>query len=62
MKSDSPKMTAEELEKFLYAHFPDTAKDRLIRVEEAGSMHARIRLLYDDKHLRPGGTISGPSL
>ena len=25
-------------------------------------MRARMRLHFDDKHLRPGGTISGPSM
>ena len=56
-----PRMTAEELEQFLYSHFPDTAH-RAFKVEEVGEMFAKIRLRYDRRHLRPGGTISGPSL
>ncbi|HYM00970.1 MAG TPA: PaaI family thioesterase [Blastocatellia bacterium] len=62
MKNDPLKMTAAELEAFLHEHFPEEEKDRLFRVEEAAPMRSRIRLLYDDNHLRPGGTISGPSL
>jgi uncharacterized protein (TIGR00369 family) len=55
------KMTAQELEEFLYSHFTDK-KLRLFRVEQVADRFARVRLLYDERHLRPGGTISGPSL
>ncbi|MFP5262700.1 MAG: PaaI family thioesterase [Blastocatellia bacterium] len=55
------RMSAEELEAFLYSHFPDT-HTASFRVEEVGERFARLRLLYHDRHLRPGGTISGPSL
>jgi uncharacterized protein (TIGR00369 family) len=54
-------MTAEELEQFLYSHFPDSAH-RAIAVERVDDKFARVRLRYDQRHLRPGGTISGPSL
>jgi uncharacterized protein (TIGR00369 family) len=56
-----PRMTAEELEQFLYSHFPDTAH-RALSVERVDENSARVRLHYEDRHLRPGGTISGPSL
>ncbi|HXI92760.1 MAG TPA: PaaI family thioesterase [Blastocatellia bacterium] len=54
-------MTAEELEQFLYSHFPDTAH-RAFKVERVEEMFAQVRMRYDRRHLRPGGTISGPSL
>jgi uncharacterized protein (TIGR00369 family) len=56
-----PRMSAEELEQFLYSHFPDLAH-RALSVERVDENFARVRLHYDDRHLRPGGTISGPSL
>ncbi len=56
-----PVMSAEELESFLYVHFPEM-KDRDYHVESVGEMVAEVRLRYDARHLRPGGTISGPSL
>ena len=56
-----PRMTAEELEQFLYSHFPDTAH-RAFKVERVEEMFAQVRMRYDRRHLRPGGTISGPSL
>jgi uncharacterized protein (TIGR00369 family) len=55
------KMTAEELEAFLYSHFPDY-EPRGFRVEQVDDNFARVRLVYHSRHLRPGGTISGPAL
>jgi len=56
-----PKMSAEELEQFLYSHFPDSAH-RAFKVERVDDMCARVRLTFDKRYLRPGGTISDPSL
>jgi uncharacterized protein (TIGR00369 family) len=56
-----PVMSAQELENFLYSHFPEP-KARPFRVERVAERFAQVRLVYDDRHLRPGGTISGPSL
>ena len=55
------RMTAADIETFLAAQFPqlDALPFRIERVEE---QLVEVRLLYDDKHLRPGGTISGPAL
>jgi uncharacterized protein (TIGR00369 family) len=54
-------MSAEELEAFLRAHFPHR-EEAGFRVEKVGEMFAEVRLIYHERHLRPGGTISGPSL
>ena len=56
-----PVMTAEELEKFLYSHFPER-KARPFRVEKVDHRTVCVRLIYHDSQLRPGGTISGPAL
>lgn len=53
-------MSVADLEVFLDREFPQL--DRGIRIEEIGPDYARLRLLYDERHLRPGGTISGPAL
>lgn len=55
------RMSAEELEAFLYSHFPDMEMTSF-RVEKVDERFAQMRLLYHDRHLRPGGTISGPAL
>jgi len=54
-------MSAEELERLLYAHFPEGV-GRAIKVEKVEDMYAEVRLVYHDRHLRPGGTVSGPAL
>ena len=56
-----PRMTAQELEEFLYFHFPDSAH-RAITVERVDEMYAQLRMRFGESLLRPGGTISGPSL
>ena len=52
-------MTAEELTGFLCRDFPEVADD--FSVEEPGGELA-LRLKVQDRHLRPGGTVSGPSI
>jgi uncharacterized protein (TIGR00369 family) len=56
-------MTAEEITAFLDREFPQLHRGgRLLSVEEAGSGRARLRMSYHERLLRPGGTISGPSM
>ncbi len=56
-----PKMTVAELEAFYATHFPQMDRWRF-KIEEVEDRFIQIRLFYHDLHLRPGGTISGPSL
>src|SRR5258705_11839842 len=56
-----PVMTAMELETFTHAHFPQMDGFGF-RVEEVEDKFLRTRLFYHARHLRPGGTISGPAL
>ena len=56
----SLKMNREELEVFLHEAFPQVARD--FRVEAVAPNEITIRLHVDDRHLRPGGTVSGPSM
>ena len=55
-----PKMTVDELQAFLRTEFPQVADDYVVR--SVGPMTCRIQLVPGDRHLRPGGTVSGPSL
>ncbi|MGR3638677.1 PaaI family thioesterase [Alterinioella nitratireducens] len=53
-------MDKAALEAFLVSEFPQVSDDYSIeRVEE---MALSVRLKVSDRHLRPGGTISGPSM
>jgi len=56
----SLKMTRAALEDFLAAEFPQVAGD--FEIEELGENRIRVRLATADRHLRPGGTVSGPSM
>lgn len=53
-------MTAEELQGFLVSDFGQVAED--FTVERADSQGVILRLRVAARHLRPGGTVSGPSL
>lgn len=56
----SVRMTAAELMAFLEREFPQVGTE--FAVEEVGEMRVRVRLLVVERHLRPGGTVSGPSI
>jgi uncharacterized protein (TIGR00369 family) len=53
-------MTVDELNDFLAGAFPGAP--RAYRVEHAGEDGLRMRLPYDAAQLRPGGTLSGPTM
>jgi len=55
-------MTAAELEAFLRSEFPQMFRRATITIERADGSTCRIREAYDEEMLRPGGTVSGPTL
>ena len=55
-----PCLTAAELQDFLEEVFPQI--EGQLSVEAVGPMTARMRLAVAERHLRPGGTISGPAM
>ena len=54
------KMTKQDLTEFLADVFDQVADD--FTIENLAPNYARIRLNVGEKHLRPGGTVSGPSM
>ena len=56
----SPKMSIEELQRFLVQSFPQVADDYV--VEAVGPMAMTVRFSPSEKDLRPGGTVSGPAM
>ena len=54
------KMDAQALTDFLHTQFLEVADD--FTVDHVEPMGGRIRLNVGAKHLRPGGTVSGPSM
>jgi uncharacterized protein (TIGR00369 family) len=55
------KMTVAELESFYAVHFPQL-EDFRFKIESVEDKFIQVRLLYHELQLRPGGTISGPTL
>ncbi|GIT91765.1 thioesterase [Jannaschia pagri] len=53
-------MDAASLERFLDAEFLQVAED--FTLDEVTVDRLVVRLRVSDKHLRPGGTVSGPSM
>jgi uncharacterized protein (TIGR00369 family) len=56
------KMSASELEERLARDFPQGGYGKRIRIEAVGPMTARLRYTANERNLRPGGTVSGPTL
>ncbi len=56
-----PVMTAEQLHQFLDEHFPQISHLDM-RIEAVRNDGVRLRIPFHDQHLRPGGTISGPTM
>lgn len=55
-----PVMDIPALHAFLKEVFPQVHEDFV--VEQVEPMKMRVRLKVTEKHLRPGGTVSGPSM
>jgi uncharacterized protein (TIGR00369 family) len=56
------KMTVAELEEYLHVEFPQVFSDGDISIESADGTSCLLRQRYSDRMLRPGGTVSGPTL
>ena len=57
-----PALTLDELRAYLHEVFPQVWADGSFEVEAVGPMTSPVRLNFHDRHLRPGGTISGPAM
>jgi uncharacterized protein (TIGR00369 family) len=59
----TPVMTVEEVERFLAAEFPQAFHPQSgLTIEKVWFGGCRVRQAYSDKFIRPGGTISGPTM
>ena len=56
-------MSVEEIDKLLSAEFPQAFYPGCgLSVEKVAYGDVRVRRAYHEEHLRPGGTISGPTM
>ena len=59
----TPVMTVEEVERFLAAEFPQAFHPQSgLSIEKVWFGGCRVRQAYSDRFIRPGGTISGPTM
>jgi uncharacterized protein (TIGR00369 family) len=56
------RMTAAELDAFLRTELPHMFSDGDLTIEHADGEICLLRQRYNDRMLRPGGTVSGPTL
>jgi uncharacterized protein (TIGR00369 family) len=57
------KMTLADVSAFIDREFPQIHHGgRMFHIEAVGPMSARLRCDYHEKHVRPGGTLSGPTM
>ncbi|UYO47168.1 PaaI family thioesterase [Rhodopseudomonas palustris] len=56
------RMGVAELEEFLQREFPQAFSHDDISIETADGRTSLLRQRYSDRMLRPGGTVSGPTL
>lgn len=54
-------MTAQQIEEAICAGLP-AARDQGLRVDSCGEDWAEARFVYNDSMVRPGGSISGPTM
>lgn len=58
-----PRMTLQEVEAFLEEEFPQIHHGgRSYSIESVRAKGAVVRMAYHERHLRPGGTVSGPAM
>ncbi len=56
-------MNLAEIEEFLDREFPQIHEGgRVYSILDAAPERARIRIAIENRHLRPGGTVSGPTM
>ncbi|MBV1902266.1 MAG: PaaI family thioesterase [Marinosulfonomonas sp.] len=54
------KMQRDELQRFLGREFPQVSDD--FTIEEVSDKEITVRMHVSEQNLRPGGTVSGPSI
>lgn len=60
MTSPPLQMDRAALTRFLESEFPQVAQ--MFAIDALEPMAVTVRLLHDARHLRPGGTVSGPAM
>lgn len=63
LRPAQPLLTRDDMEAFIDEVFPQINRGGKTKfIEAVGAGTCRMRLQYDERYLRPGGTLSGPSM
>jgi uncharacterized protein (TIGR00369 family) len=59
----APKLEAGRIAELVDIRFPQIhSGGRSMLIEQVGHRSARVRMVSDPRHMRPGGTVSGPAM
>jgi uncharacterized protein (TIGR00369 family) len=62
-QSRAPLLSAERIDELIATHFPLVhGGQKSFFIEDVTARTARVRMRFDTRHVRPGGTISGPAM
>lgn len=61
--SRAPLLSAQRIDQLIETHFPHVhGGEKSFFIEDVTSRTSRVRMRFDPRHVRPGGTISGPAM
>lgn len=61
--SQAPVLTRDDVQRLLEKEFPQTfGENPTFVIEDIGRLTCRLRSVYDPRQIRPGGTLSGPTV
>jgi len=61
--SRAPLLSAERIDQLISTHFPHVhGGQKSFFIEDVTARSARVRMRFEERHVRPGGTISGPAM
>jgi uncharacterized protein (TIGR00369 family) len=62
-QSRAPLLNAERIDQLIETHFPHVhGGQKSFFIEAVSARTAQVRMRFDTRHMRPGGTISGPAM
>lgn len=62
-QSRAPLLTAERIDQLIETHFPHLqGGQKSFVIEDVTARTACVRMRFEARHVRPGGTISGPAM
>jgi uncharacterized protein (TIGR00369 family) len=62
-RSERDRLSVADVRQFIEAHFPQVQEGNgPVTIEFLSPLAARVRMAYDERNIRPGGTVHGPAM